>query len=197
MSNQRILNYMKRLSLLLFILGLLAVGTYAQQGQKFDPAKFEAEQQQFITKAAGLTDREAARFFPLFREMQAKQRAIYERQRKLGFKKPADEKGCAESIRQRDQIDLELKQIQQNYHNKFLRVMPASKLWEVLQAEDRFFRMKLRSWGGAMQGAGNGNNLQRFGGGPNGNNRFGGGAHGNGNNRFGGGNRPQRQNNGK
>ena len=91
--------------------------------------------------------------------------------------------------------DKPYQQIQQNYHNKFLRVIPASKLWEVLQAEDRFFRMKLRSWGGAMQGAGNGNNLQRFGGGPNGNNRFGGGAHGN--HRFGGGNRPQRQNNGK
>jgi hypothetical protein len=171
---------MKRLSLLLFILGLLAVGTYAQQGQKFDPAKFEAEQQQFITKAAGLTDREAARFFPLFREMQAKQRAIYERQRKLGFKKPADEKGCAESIRQRDQIDLELKQIQQNYHNKFLRVIPASKLWEVLQAEDRFFRMKLRSWGGGMQNGGlNGGN--RFNGPNNGGNRF--GRPGNNNNR--------------
>ena len=75
----------------------------------------------------------------------------------------------------------------------------ALKYWDEMvkagSVEDRFFRMKLRSWGGGMQGAGNGNNLQRFGGGPNGNNRFGGGA--NGHNRFGGGNRPQRQNNGK
>lgn len=141
---------MKRFSLLLFMFGILAIGTYAQGQQKFDPAKFDAEQQQFITKAANLTDQEAARFFPLFREMQKKQRAIYERQRKLGFKKPADEKGCAESIRQHDQIDLELKQIQQTYHNKFLRVIPASKLYDVLQAEDRFFRMKLRSWGGGV-----------------------------------------------
>lgn len=142
---------MKKLSLLLLTL-LLAFGAYAQGQQRFDPAKFDAEQQQFITKAANLTEQEAARFFPLFREMQKKQRAIYERQRKLGFKKPADEKGCAESIRQRDQIDLELKQIQQTYHNKFLRVIPASKLYDVLQAEDQFFRMKLRMWGGGMNG---------------------------------------------
>lgn len=167
---------MKRLTLLLLTF-LLAFGVYAQGQPKFDPAKFDAEQQQFITKAANLTEQEAARFFPLFREMQKKQRAIYERQRKLGFNKPADEKGCAESIRQHDQIDLELKQIQQTYHNKFLRVLPASKLYDVLQAEDRFFRMKLRSWGGGInpnaRNSGNGNN--RFGNHfntPNSNNRF-------------------------
>ena len=176
--------------LILFLLAFVAViGAYAQ-GQKFDPEKFDAEQQQFITKAANLTEQEAARFFPLFREMQKKQRAIYERQRKLGFNKPADEKGCAESIRQHDQIDLELKQIQQQYHNKFLRVIPASKLYDVLQAEDRFLRMKLRSWGGGMhQNGRNGNN---------GNNRFGGNNNrngNNGNNRFGWPN--NRQNNGR
>ena len=135
-------------SVFLFLMLILAMASARAQGQKFDPAKFDAEQQQFITRSANLTDQEAARFFPLFREMQKKQRAIYERQRKLGFNKPADEKGCEESIREHDKIDLELKQIQQTYHNKFLRVLPASKLYDVLQAEDRFFRMKLRSWGG-------------------------------------------------
>lgn len=158
---------MKRLSLLLLVF-VLAYVAHAQGPQRFDPAKFDAEQQQFITRSACLTEQEAARFFPLFREMQKKQRAIYERQRKLGFNKPSTEKGCAESIRQHDQIDLELKQIQQTYHNKFLRVIPASKLYDVLQAEDRFFRMKLRSWGGGMQpNMVNGNNQFNR---PNGNN---------------------------
>ena len=185
---------MKKLTLLLLTF-VVAIGAYAQ-GQKFDPEKFDAEQQQFITKAANLTEQEAARFFPLFREMQKKQRAIYERQRKLGFNKPADEKGCAESIRQHDQIDLELKQIQQQYHNKFLRVIPASKLYDVIQAEDRFLRMKLRSWGGGMhQNGRNGNN------GANGNNRFGGNNNRNGNNGANGNNRfgwpNNRHNNGR
>jgi hypothetical protein len=39
---------------------------------------------------------------------------------------------------------LELKRIQQNYHEKFLEIMPASKLYAVLQAEDRFHRRMLR-----------------------------------------------------
>ena len=66
---------MKKLTLLLLAL-VVVIGAYAQ-GQKFDPEKFDAEQQQFITKAANLTEQEAARFFPLFREMQKKQSATH------------------------------------------------------------------------------------------------------------------------
>ena len=132
--------------MIMLIIIVSSMSALAQE-QKFDPAKFDAEQQQFITREAGLTEKEAAQFFPLFREMQAKQRAIYERQRKLGFNKPSDEKGCEMSIREHDKIDLELKQIQQTYHIKFMKVLPASKVYDVLRAEDKFFRMKLRSWG--------------------------------------------------
>ena len=170
---------MKQYVLLLFL--LVSLGVNAQDQPKFSPEKFEAELESFITREAGLDQQEAAKFFPILKEMHQKQRSLYARMRKTSMEKPADEKGCAESIRQRDQIDLELKQIQQTYHNKFLRVIPASKLWEVLQAEDRFFRMKLRSWGGGMQpNMVNGNNQFNR---PNGNNnRF--NPNGN-NNRFG------------
>ena len=78
--------------------------------------------------------------------MQSKQRAVYERQRQLGWVKPADEKGCEKVIRQRDEYDLELKRIQQTYHNKVLSVISASKLYDVLNAEDRFHRQMLRGW---------------------------------------------------
>ena len=130
-----------------------------QQQQKFSPEKFQADLEQFITKEACLTPQEAAKFFPIYKEMQAKQRTVYERQRQLGFGKPADEKGCEKNIRQRDEYDLELKRIQQTYHNKFLSVISASKLYDVINAEDRFHRQMLRGWnaGGAqmMRGAWN------------------------------------------
>ena len=137
-----------------------------QQQQKFSPEKFQADLEQFITKEACLTTQEAAKFFPIYKEMQAKQRTVYERQRQLGFGKPADEKGCEKNIRQRDEYDLELKRIQQTYHNKFLSVISASKLYDVINAEDRFHRQMLRGWnaGGAqmMRGAWNqGNNNRR------------------------------------
>ena len=118
-----------------------------QQQMKFSPEKFQADLEQYITKKACLTPQEAAKFFPIYKEMQSKQRAVYERQRQLGWVKPADEKGCEKVIRQRDKYDLELKRIQQTYHNKFLSVISASKLYDVLNAEDRFHRQMLRGWG--------------------------------------------------
>jgi len=128
-------------------LGIAAQGAQPQrQEHKFSPEKFQAELEQYITKEAGLTVQEAAKFFPIYKEMQAKQRVVFDRQRQLGWSKPADEKGCEKAIRQRDEYDLELKRIQQTYHNKFLSVLSASKLYDVIKAEDRFHRQMLRGW---------------------------------------------------
>lgn len=138
---------MKQILMLLLAL-ILSYSVQAQDAKKFDPEKFDTEQQQFIIREAGLSEQESAKFFPLFREMKHKQRALYDSQRRLGFKKPADDKACEQAIRQHDKIDVELKQIQQTYHAKFLTVMPASKLYDVLRAEERFYRQQLRSWGG-------------------------------------------------
>jgi hypothetical protein len=139
---------MKKLTIV-FITLFMTLGIIAhehQQQQKFSPEKFQADLEQFITKEACLTPQEAAKFFPIYREMQGKLRVIYDLQRKLGKVKPADEKGCEQAIRQRDEYDLELKRIQQTYHNKFLSVISASKLYDVLIAEDRFHRQMLRGW---------------------------------------------------
>ena len=140
---------MKKLTFI-FLSLLLALTVTAQEGhprgERFSPEKFQAALEQFITKEACLTPQEAAKFFPIYTEMQAKQRAIFERQRQLAKVKPTDEKGCEKAIRQRDEYDLELKRIQQTYHNKFLSVISASKLYDVLGAEDRFHRQMLRGW---------------------------------------------------
>jgi len=142
---------MKRFSMILLslavVLGVAAQGAQQQQHpQKFSPEKFQAELEQYITKEASLSAQEAAKFFPIYKEMQAKQRVVFDRQRQLGWGKPSDEKGCEKAIRQRDEYDLELKRIQQTYHNKFLSVLPASKLFDVIRAEDRFHRQMLRGW---------------------------------------------------
>ena len=123
----------------------------AQGPQRFSPEKFQADLEQYIVTEANLTQQEAAKFLPLYREMQQKQRAVYERQRQLGWGKPADEKGCEKAIRQRDEYDLELKRIQQTYHNKFLSIISASKLYDVINAEDRFHRQMLRGWNSGAQ----------------------------------------------
>lgn len=135
---------MKNRLIYLLVSFMFTLNMNAQDQQKFSPEKFDAELHEFITSQAKLTPQEATKFFPIYKEMQGKQRAIYEKQRILGMQRPHDESSCLKAIRERDAIDLELKRIQQNYHEKFLEIMPASKLYEVLQAEDRFHRRMLR-----------------------------------------------------
>jgi len=124
---------------------------FPQQGfsqqQKFSPEKYQADLEQYITKEACLTPQEAAAFFPLFREMQKKQRVIYNKMRDEGRIKPIDETACKKMIQKRDQVELELKSIQQTYHNKFFSVIPASKVFDVIKAEDQFHRGLFRNWG--------------------------------------------------
>lgn len=112
--------------------------------ERFSPEKFDAELRQFITTEAELTEQEAAKFFPVYREMQAKQRVVFGKQKALAKSKPECEKACLEAIRQRDENDLEMKRIQQAYHERFLELLPASKVYAVLRAEDAFHRRMLK-----------------------------------------------------
>ena len=126
---------------------LLGVVAQAQEVRKFSPEKFQAEMEQFITKEAGLTAEEAAKFFPLYREMLQKQRAIFEKVRKEGFTKPVDDATCRKLVERRDACELEQKKIQQTYHQKFFSVISPSKVFDVLIAEERFHRRAFRNWG--------------------------------------------------
>ena len=141
---------------------LLAVVMYAQQPQqqRFSPEKFQADMEAYITKEACLTPKEASAFFPLYREMQKKQRALYSQMQAEGMIKPASEEACKKLIQKRDQVELELKAIQQTYHNKFFSVMPASKVWDVMKAEDRYHRGMFRNWGRGFQPPGVGNGMR-------------------------------------
>ncbi|MBR6320486.1 MAG: hypothetical protein IKR50_08660 [Prevotella sp.] len=130
------------------VAALLASGLQAQENekQKFSPERFDAELQQFITTEAKLTPEEAAKFFPVYKEMQAKQRELFNKQKDLAMKKPQDEAACEKAIKDRDTNELEMKRIQKAYHKRFLEMMPASKVYDVLQAEDRFHRRMLKRW---------------------------------------------------
>ena len=139
---------MRRMCFLAFAI-ILTMGIHAQpngQHQKFSPEKFDQELQAFITEEAKLTPQEAAKFFPVYKEMQSKQRVLFERQRNMGKTNPQDEASCLKAIRERDETDLEMKRIQQNYHKQFLNVLPASKVYDVIKAENHFHRTAFRKW---------------------------------------------------
>ena len=134
---------------LLFTLVCLTASltTFAQdQPGKFSPEKFQAEIEEYIIKEAKLTQQETAKFMPVFREMTQKQRAIYKQQRQLRHTQPTDEAGYREAIKKSDQMDMELKTLQQTYHEKFLTLLPASKVFEIIKAENRFHREMWKKW---------------------------------------------------
>ena len=137
---------MKKLLVFAVLMFVVALGASAEEQQKFSPEKFQADLEQYITTEAGLTNEEAAKFFPLYREMQQKQRVVYNKIHEL-FKLLHDEASCKRAIQRRDQLEIELKQIAQTYHNKFLRVIPASKVIGTIVAEDKFHRRAFRKFG--------------------------------------------------
>ena len=137
---------MKQIILITLFLFTL-VSARAEEQQKFSPEKFQADLEQFITQEASLTADEAAKFFPIYREMQSKQRAVYKQMKDLGKNKPTDDKACRKAVEKRDELELEQKRICQSYHVKFFEVLPASKVYDVIRAENRFHRRALRgSW---------------------------------------------------
>lgn len=55
-----------------------------------------------------------------------------------------DDKECAEAIRNNDANDIELKKCQREYHEKFMKILPASKVFRIIRSEDKFHRRVFR-----------------------------------------------------
>lgn len=115
--------------------------------QKFDPEKYQRDLEAFITKHAHLTDQEAQKFFPLFREMQQKMRTIYVNNKKHNRAAFTDNKVALEAIETHDSQEIKIKKLQQEYHRRFLKVLPATKVLMCIYAEDMFNKNMMRNIG--------------------------------------------------
>lgn len=131
--------------ILFFMMALMV--SFAVSGQnkgKFSPKQFEEDLENFIVKEARLTSAEQAAFLPLYREMKARQRQLFDQSRKLCRKKPDTEDGCRKAIKSQDKIEVEQKKLLQAYHEKFFSVISPCKVFDVIKAEDRFHRRMLK-----------------------------------------------------
>lgn len=131
----------------LMILMLCTFGVANGQHRKrppFNPAKFEADLEQFITVNACLSPSQAVSFFPVYRQMMKKQRALFDEMRRLRMINPKDNEACEEAIRKQDELDIQIKQLQQEYHGRFLMMLPANKVLSIIKAEEKFHRQIFR-----------------------------------------------------
>ena len=103
-----------------------------QKRKRIDPEEFHKKLEAFITREARLTEAEVRAFFPMFYELRKQQRVYHTkiaqasrrvRRENLSGKKQA--------------MELEL-----SYYDKWRKVLPASKIVKVLEA-DRFFGRKM------------------------------------------------------
>ena len=127
-----------------FILAVFAQGNPGFN-PKFNPEEFNARMQQFISREAGLTPQQAAKFFPLYNEMLKKQRVLFIELNRLKRVKPVGNKACMENIKRCDEIEVQMKELQQSYHTKFMKVLPAEKVYDVINAVDKFHRHMFRN----------------------------------------------------
>lgn len=114
--------------------------------KKFDPERYQRELEAFITKEACLCPNEAKAFFPLLREMQKKQRAIYQKQKAFDKAAFTDNKAAEAVILAYDERELAIKKLQQQYHKQFVKVVPATKVLKAIHAEERFNRNMMRGF---------------------------------------------------
>lgn len=132
------------LALLLMLVAQVTVEAQSKKRPPFNPAKFEADLEQFITREACLSPLEASKFFPIYRQMMKKQRMLFDEMRRYRQINPKDNKACENAIHRQDELDIQIKQLQQEYHTRFMYVLPASKVLSVIKAEEKFHRQMFR-----------------------------------------------------
>ncbi len=142
---------MRRLVMLMFLLSVLTYANAQHKKDKFNPDGFQADLERYVTEKACLTPQEASRFFPVYAEMFSKQRNVREKMKTLKRVKPVTDSDCKEQIMQIDSYEVEMKQIQRIYHEKFMEILPANKVFDVIKAEEDFHREAFKTMADEMR----------------------------------------------
>ena len=130
---------MKKLIILLIIVcgftpALRAVGS---PNQHLSPKEFRAKQQAFITEKAGLTQEEAAKFFPVYFELQDRKKQLNDEAWQLLRSGKEILEGVYDARIASDRLD-------KTYFEKFKKILSCKKIYLVQRAEMRFHRELLK-----------------------------------------------------
>ena len=131
--------------------------TLREAGRKVGYCKvevFKAGKRDFLREQAGLSEQEAARFFPLYEELQTAifklhddaQRTVKRLLRNKDNRKIPDAEYLA-AVRKRLDATAEEARLQSEYFEKFKRILSAEKLLRIYDAESRFSFEMMRKEG--------------------------------------------------
>ena len=117
-----------------------------KKGRKFSPEQFRMQCELFVAREAKLTQSEAQRLFPMYTQMREEQRKLNDEQHRLRREAGKDEisdKRSLEILNRLNELSHKAVQIEIDYDKKMLKIVSASKLLRVKQAEQRFHRKML------------------------------------------------------
>lgn len=142
---------MKRLIILLFIICGFTPLLWAMDGcnqQRLSPEEFRAKQKAFIIEKAGLNKEEAAKFFPVYFELQDKKKALNDKAWGL-LRKGKDDKTTeaqyAEILKGVYDARSASDKLERDYYEKFKKILSNKKIYMVQKAEMCFHRELLKS----------------------------------------------------
>ena len=138
---------------ILFVLSLLLIGSIGVAAQpkgkpQFNPDEFKQKLEQHIVQYAKLTPEEAAKFFPIFHEMKAKQHELQGQMFKLKKDKPssnAADKDYQSAILSIKRLNIQMAEVEETYYKRMCKTIPAKKVYDAMNAEDAFYRRMMFS----------------------------------------------------
>lgn len=143
---------MKKIILFTFLTFIGALCLFAQEDskQRLTPEEFRKKQAEYISNRASLTDEEAARFFPVYFELQDKKRALSHRAWQ-DIKRTRTEKFTEEQynelIYKMVNSRLNSDRLEKAYLSRFKAIISCEKIFKVQAAEMRFHREMLKGFG--------------------------------------------------
>ena len=156
---------MKRLTiLLLFITALLSTvsaNNRCQQQQRLSPEEFREKKKAYIIEKAGLTKDEAAKFFPIYFELQEKKKEMNDKVWELI--KTCDKDANMTDAQYGVVLDdiyntrIAIDELEKSYLNKYRQILSNKKIFLIQKAETRFHRDLLRSMNPNKGGGGRNN----------------------------------------
>jgi hypothetical protein len=124
----------------ILILTVLLAYMLHVDAQRFDFNKFHQEARSYIISQAQLSQSESEAFLKLYDEMSSRKRALHREKRQLRHSKVATDAAIRERILRNDNIDIQMKQIDRDYHKRMFKLLSPRKVQACLKAEERFFR---------------------------------------------------------
>lgn len=143
---------MKRLFLLMMISCFAVVGAFAQEWNrpKMSQEEFRQKQTVFLTERAGLTKEEAAKFFPIYYELQDKKKALNDQawaKMRKGKHEDLTEAQYESIITSILNNRIASDKLEKAYFLKFKTILSCEKIFKVQGAEMRFHRELLKELG--------------------------------------------------